>query len=101
MPNRLQMHDIFCSILGTTNAYFQPPESIKIQYPAIIYNLDSIGNAFADNSVYKSQKRYSVFVVDSDPDSLIIDKIAGLPTCRFDRHYEKDNLNYDVFTIYF
>ena len=89
---RLLLHEIFCEILGTRNAYFQPPESVKMNYPAIVYGLDSIENTYANDGVYLSYRKYSVTVID---------KVATLPTCRFIRHYEKDNLNHDVFTIFF
>ncbi|WP_288878329.1 hypothetical protein [Bacteroides acidifaciens] len=44
---------------------------------------------------------YSVTVIDKDPDSPIVGKVALLPTSKFNRHYEKDNLNHDVYTIFF
>lgn len=98
---RLLLHEIFCEILGTRNAYFQPPESVKMKYPAIVYSLDSIENTYANGGVYLSRRKYSVMVIDKDPDSSLVGKVAALPTCRFNRHYEKDNLNHDVFTIFF
>lgn len=98
---RLQLHEILCGILGTRNAYFQPPESVKMNYPAIVYALDNIENTYADDGVYLSSRRYAVTVIDKDPDSLLIGKVAALPTCRYNRHYEKDNLNHDVFTLFF
>lgn len=98
---RLQFHEILCSILGSRNVYFQPPESIKMKYPAIVYGLDNIENVHADGGVYLSHRRYSVTVIDKNPDSSIVGKVVSLPTSRFNRHYEKDNLNHDVFTIFF
>ena len=54
---RLLLHEIFCEILGTRNAYFQPPESVKMNYPAIVYGLDSIENTYANDGVYLSIPR--------------------------------------------
>ena len=45
--------------------------------------------------------RYMVTVIDSDPDSKIVNRVSMLPYCYFDRHYVQDNLNHDVFEIYF
>lgn len=101
MASRLQLHEVLCSILGTKNAYFQPPETLKMSYPAIVYGLEDIKNSFANGGVYSSARKYSVTVIDKNPDSLIVNKVAALPTCRFNRHYAKDNLNHVVFTIYF
>lgn len=104
---RLKLHDVLCDILSCPNhgeecrVYFQPPSSIKMKYPAIVYALDNIENAFANDGVYLSSRKYSITLIDRDPDSSFIGKISSLPTCRFNRHYTKDNLNHDVFTIIF
>ena len=42
MRNRLDLQKIFEDILGSKNVYFQPPESLKMKYPAIRYSLDDI-----------------------------------------------------------
>lgn len=100
MDNRLELHELFCEILGNRNAYFQPPESIKMNYPAIIYSRKAIDNRCANNGVYKQDLGYEVIVVDKDPDSEIVAKVSCLPLCRFDRHYVADGLNHDAFTLY-
>mgnify|MGYP001443613522 CR=1 FL=1 len=101
MPSRLELQTLFENILGSRNVYFQPPESVKMKYPAIVYGLDNIENSFADDVVYSSKKKYLVTVIDDDPDSLIVDKVAALPTCRFNRNFQSDNLNHNVFILYF
>lgn len=101
MRRREELHEILCEALGSRNVYFQPPESIKMQYPAIVYSRDDIDNNFANNSVYMQSLAYSVIVVDSDPDSEAVDRVSKLPRCQYDRHYKSDNLNHDVFTIYY
>lgn len=101
MNRREELHEILCEALGSRNVYFQPPESIKMQYPAIVYSRDDIDNNFANNSVYMQSLAYSVTVIDSDPDSEIVAKVSRLPRCQYDRHYKADNLNHDMFTIYY
>ena len=101
MANRLDLQALLESLLGSRNVYFQPPESKKIEYPAIVYALDDIENTFADDGVYLSHKKYSVTVINKDPDNIFVDKLAALPTCRFERHYTSDNLNHYAFNIYF
>ncbi|MCM1216871.1 MAG: hypothetical protein NC548_20425 [Lachnospiraceae bacterium] len=98
---RLLFHEVLCDVLGSRNVYFQPPASVKMNYPAIVYSRDRIDNKHANNGVYLSQRRYSVTVIDKDPDSPIVGKVASLPTSNHNRHYEKDNLNHDVYTIFF
>lgn len=101
MASRLQLHEELVNILGSRNVYFQPPESVKINYPAIIYARDSINNTFADDEVYNQTRSYSITVIDSDPDSEIVDKVSRMKTCRHNRHFTADNLNHDVFIIYY
>lgn len=101
MDSRLELHEILCDILGSRHVYFQPPSSVKMVYPAIVYSRNSISNDFANNLVYKQSLGYTVTVIDEDPDSDVVEKISRLPMCRFDRHFTSDNLNHDVFTIYY
>lgn len=100
MMTRSEFHERLCEILGSRNVYFQPPESVKIKYPAIVYNRDFIENRHANDGVYIQSPRFSLTVIDKDPESEIVDKISMLPKCRFDRHFASDNLYHDVFTIY-
>lgn len=99
--DRLELQAILEDILGSKYVYFQPPPTVKMSYPCIIYKRDDIDAKFADNGPYTHTNRYSVTVVDPDPDSKIPYKIACLPMCLMDRHYTADNLNHDVFTLYF
>lgn len=101
MLQRLELHKILCEILGSRNVYYQPPESVKMEYPAIVYSRDDIDNTFAENSVYKQDHQYQIIVIDKDPDSEIVAAVSKMPMCRFVRHYESDNLNHDVFGIYY
>lgn len=101
MAQRPDLQAILATLLGSGNVYFQPPPTIKIQYPCIIYRREDMYIAHADNRPYANKKRYQVTVVDVDPDSTIHEKLAELPTCSYDRSYSADNLNHDVFNLYF
>jgi hypothetical protein len=101
MSSRLELQTLLENILGSANVYFQPPESIKMRYPAIVYGLSDIKNVYANDGVYLSKRKYSVTVIDANPDSLIVGYVASLPTSWFERHYEAGNLNHDVFTLNF
>lgn len=97
--NRLRLQKLLEKILGSRNVYYRPPESVKMNYPAIVYQRSRIDNAFADNLVYKQSKSYTITVIDQDPDSVIVDEVSKLPRCSYDRHFKVHNLNHDVFTI--
>lgn len=101
MAPRLELQALLEALLGSDNVYFQPPSNISLQYPCIIYNKDYIDIVHADNAPYKHKTRYQITSVSRDPDSDIPDKIAALPTCSYDRSYVADDLNHDVFNLYF
>ena len=99
MGSRLDLQNLLEFVLGSRNVYYQPPESVKIKYPAIIYRRNDIDNNFADDIVYMQNHTYQIIVVDADPDSEIVDRVSKLPMCRYDRHYTSDNLNHDIFIL--
>jgi hypothetical protein len=101
MGTRLELQTLLESILGSGNVYFQPPETIKMNYPCIIYKRNKDNTDFADNKPYNHTKRYSVTVVDRNPDSLVPDKIAMLPMCLFDRHLQVNGLNHYIYNLYY
>lgn len=85
----------------TDHVYFQPPENIKMEYPCIVYQRDTARSAFADNNLYRYTKKYTVTVIDRNPDSEIPDQIVRLPMCTHERWFAADDLNHDVFSLYF
>ena len=101
MATRVDLQNVLEELLESRNVYYQPPESLKMNYPAIVYARKTIDNSYANNSVYKQNYAYEITVIDKNPDSEIVNKISKLPTCRFDRHFKSDNLNHDVFTLYY
>jgi hypothetical protein len=101
MAQRLELQAILTEILQTDQVYFQPPPSVRMDYPCIVYKRDYELTEFADDKPYTHKKRYLVTVIDRNPDSGIPDKIAELPLCVYDRFYTADNLNHDVFKLFF
>lgn len=98
---RIELQNLLRDILGSDQVYFQPPENIKMQFPCIIYKRDYVDSVYAGNNPYRNVKRYLVTVVDRNPDSPIPDKIAALPMTRFNRFYTADDLNHDVYNLFF
>ena len=101
MVSRPSLQTFLEELLGSPNVYFQPPPSVKMSYPAIVYSRKDIDNLHANDEVYLQNHAYELVVIDKNPDSEIVEKVSKLPYCVFDRHYTKDNLNHDAFTIYF
>lgn len=101
MANRKDLQLLFEKLLGSRNVYYQPPATVKMRYPAIVYSRDAIDNFCADDYVYRQANAYSVIVIDENPDSEFVKKVSRLTRCRFVTHYTKDNLNHDVFKLYY
>jgi len=101
MNKRKELHELLENVIGNSNVYYQPPASVMMQYPAIVYSRTNISNTYADNLAYKQRYAYNVIVIDYAADSEIVAKVAKLPMCRFNRHYVADNLYHDSFIIYY
>jgi len=100
MDRRLELHELLKS-LGAKKVYFQSPGNVSMEYPCIVYKRDAADTKFADNTPYSYTKRYMVTVIDKDPDSPISEELTKLPLCTFSRNFVVDNLNHDVFNLYF
>lgn len=100
LADRLRLHDILVEALGSENVYFRPSDNTHLKYPAIIYERLNNDVQYADNLPYMKADRYSIILIDEDPDSEVVPKLEDLPMCTFDRHYFADGLNHDVFTIF-
>jgi len=101
MASRTDLQTLLESTLGSSNVYFQPPPSLQMGYPCIVYSRSDIDTAYAANLPYKLTNEYELIAIDSDPDSDIPDNLAALPRCAFSRAYQADQLNHYVFTIIF
>ena len=106
MEKRLLLQQILETLRGVEpeqkiQVYFQPPTNDQMVYPCIVFNRDRGRTFFANNKPYHHVKAYTVTVMDTDPDSDIPDLVARLPMTEHDRFFTNDNLNHDVFTIFF
>jgi hypothetical protein len=99
MGQRPDLHAILEDLAD--RVYFQPPTNSLMVYPCIVYHRDSAKTATADNAPYRYTQRYQVTVIDASPDSDIPRQLAELPMCTYSRFFAADNLNHDVFNIYF
>lgn len=102
MGSRAELQEVLQSLDNVNlHVYFQPPPSVAMDYPAIVYSRNGIDNISANNEVYIQEKSYKVVVIDRHPDSKYVDLVSKLPKCTFNTHYTADNLNHDVFTLYY
>lgn len=101
VDRRLVLDAKLRDILGNNHTYYQPPESVKMEYPCIRYERSKIDIVHADNIAYLGRKRYTLTLIYFDPDSDLPDQLMNDLPVVHDRHYTADNLNHDVFTLYF
>ena len=101
MAPRQKLQRILTELEGVRKVYFQPPTNVQLEYPCIVYRRDTGDSRFADNRPYTSTQRYEVTVIDQKPDSDIPRLVEALPMCVRNRFYASDDLNHDVFFLYF
>lgn len=100
MHSRIDLQTKLEEILGSRNVYFQPPASIQMKYPAIVYQRRDFRVFHANGNAYVTIPGYELILIDKSPDSIFVEPLLQLPYCSYDRHYEADNLNHDVFVIH-
>lgn len=89
-------------VLGSNNTYFQPPESVKLEYPCIRYSLSTDSDRFANDRSYIFYEGYEVTVISKDPDQTFKDELKEkFRHCSWNRSYVSDNLNHNVYKIYY
>jgi len=89
------------ALLGSAYVYFQPPSNVQMQYPCIVYQRDLARTGFADDIPYRYTQRYQVTVIALDPDNDIRGKVAALPLCAYSRGFAANDLNHDVYELYY
>lgn len=88
-------------LFESKHVYYQPPENLRMEYPAIRYSTSDIETKHADNTLYIGFKCYDIVVIDKEPDNPIIQKLLALPHSSFNRHYVTNNLNHDIIKLYY
>lgn len=101
MGSRLDLHTILTNLLGSTYVYFQPPESIKLEYPCIVYKKDKLEAKYANDQKYTHSTRYQVTTITRDPDSQLPGSVFDLPLCDHERNFVSEGLIHDVFILYY
>jgi hypothetical protein len=101
MKKRIELQQLLEETIGSRNVYFQPPENLEMKYPCVRYKLNDLPVDFANNRVYKMEKRYELTYIDEDPDNEMFETIAQLPCCRMVRSYVYDGLYCYVYNLYY
>lgn len=102
MDRRQKLHNLLKTVTGINNVYYQPPESVKIKYPCVIYSKKSKYTKRADNSVWGIVDRYEVTIVTNKADTDYADKILEhVQRSSYVRRFIANNLYHDTLSIYY
>lgn len=106
MDRRLMLDEELRALLrenfSTVHIYFQPPESIKLKYPCIVYNRQGYDVRRANNYSYNVQTQYDVTFITRDIESEFPRKILEhFRMISPGRNFVRDNLYHFPFTLYY
>ena len=101
MDKRMQLQSELERLVGL-NVYFQPPATVQLKYPCVIYNLSSGNAIYADNSVYTYTNRFELIFIYRKQNMKIVEIVLRtFPMCTVSRMYIADNLYHYVFNLYY
>lgn len=101
MASREDLQTMLEGLPGNPHVYFDPPQSVRMKYPAIVFSRNGPNNLHANNMVYGQFNSYSLTVIDEYPDSELVKILSKFTYCRWNRYFKSDNLNHDEFTLYY
>lgn len=98
--SRLELHQKLLDLVG--HAYFTPPETISMTYPAAVYSLTRVRQTFADDLSYRRLPGYLITIIDRDDDVDWVTKMLdAFQYCSFERGYVADNLKHYSFVVFY
>lgn len=91
------------NVVRTTavHVYYQPPETVKMKYPCIVYEPATEWTIYANNNPYAHKSRFTITVIDRNIESEIPGKVSDLPTARMNRYFAANNLHHWVYDLYY
>lgn len=102
MDRRVELDHLLRTTLDSDHVYFQPPASVKLQYPCIIYKLNSVRDTHANDKTYLRMKQYQMIYITKEPDDPMQDTLNDLQYCTMvQQPYASDNLYHFVYNIYY
>lgn len=102
MDRRLTLDAELRELLGSSNVYFQPPESKKLVYDCFVYSDESPLVRNADNRSYLIQRGYEVIHIYKNPDGSMKERfLEHFKYASFSAHYVRDSLYHDVYRLFF
>lgn len=78
--------------------YFQPPESVRLAYPCMVYHLRTLTSRSADNRPYVKYISFDITYITRSPASKVPARMLEEPLFSFDRYYTAENLHHYSYT---
>lgn len=100
MTPRRVLSDKLHAVMGQHKVYFQPPETVKLTYPCIVYNMEPPLQKYADNNTYFAMQKYSGVLIDPEADSSYYPGLLGIEHLRVSRIFRADGLYHFAFDVY-
>lgn len=91
-------------ILGSNNVYFQPPANTKMKFPCFVYNRSNPYKLQANDKTYLRVGHYSVTYIDPDVEAcmaMMTKMLESFQHISVERSFTSENLNHDVYNLYF
>lgn len=82
------------------HVYFQPPESVKLVYPCMVYKLSDMPQLWANNLPYHWEHAYELTYISRDANDPMVEKLIALRETKFVRYFSADNLHHFVYIIF-
>ena len=101
--NRLELREKLSQFMldcgETPKLYFQPPESVKLEYPCMIYHLRTMSSRKANNRPYHKTIGFDITYITRSHSSKVPDRMLDEPLFSFDRYYTAENLHHYAYTF--
>lgn len=97
-----ELREIQMEVNGYQHTYFEPPESVRLEYDAIVYIKSLMNVRRANNRSYSIRDGYLVTIISRDCETILPRVIQEhFERCTPERSFVKDNLYHFPFTIYY
>jgi hypothetical protein len=100
--NRLELRDVLSSIMEDSgeepHLYFQPPETIKLEYPCMVYHLKTLTSRKANDKPYHKIIGFDITYITRSPASSVPSRMLSEQYMNFDRYYTSENLHHYAYT---
>lgn len=98
--NRIELHHQLEQSFGV-KAYYQPPESMKLTYPCVVYSFETFNTRNANNMPFVINERYKVSYLHKNvDDSRCKAVLRDFDKITHTQHYVTNGVYNDIYYIY-